>query len=71
MSPRSVQHKGTLRDFQQLCLDQGLELEWPAMVPEMGCAAFDKRVVGALPKGAIPRRKWTDRFILSADSRVL
>jgi hypothetical protein len=55
--PRAVREKeGLLREFQTLCLAQGMELEWPDLGPEDGWAAFDKRVLGLQPKGAIPRR---------------
>ena len=44
-----------LREFQNLCIDQGMELEWPDLGPESGWAAFDKRVLGQMPPGALPR----------------
>jgi hypothetical protein len=55
--PQAVGKEETLlREFQDLCLAQGMELEWPKLGPEDGWAAFDKRVLGLQPKGAIPRK---------------
>ncbi len=54
--PRAVRsNQALLREFQNLCIDQGMELEWPSLEPESGWAAFDKRVLGQLPQGALPR----------------
>lgn len=50
-----LEDKRLLQDFQTLCLAQGFELEWPKMIAESGWAAFDKRSLGYLPSGAIPR----------------
>ena len=59
--PKAVREdEDLLREFQYLCLDQGMELDWPKLVPESGWAAFDKRVLGFLPKGALPRKEWPD-----------
>ena len=53
--PRAVREKeGLLAEFQSLCLSQGIELEWPRLRPEDGWAAFDRRVLGQLPRGAKP-----------------
>ena len=59
--PKAVrENEELLREFQNLCLDQDMELDWPKLVPESGWAAFDKRVLGFLPKGALPRKEWPD-----------
>lgn len=56
LPPKALLEEETLlQDFQALCLAQGFELEWPDMVAESGWAAFDKRALGYLPPGAIPR----------------
>ncbi|MDP6402778.1 MAG: FAD-dependent oxidoreductase [SAR202 cluster bacterium] len=53
--PRAVREKEELlAEFQNLCLAQGIELEWPKLGPEDRWAAFDKRVLGVLPLGAVP-----------------
>lgn len=57
--PRGVrENRKTLREFQELCLGQGFELEWPRLVSETAMDAFDKRVLGYLPMGALPRKEW-------------
>jgi len=57
--PQGVREdRRVLREFQDLCLAQGFELEWPQPVAESGWAAFDKRVLGYLPSGALPRTEW-------------
>ena len=53
--PQAVREtQALLQDFQDLCVAQGIELEWPAVGPEDRFAAFDKRVLGLLPSGAMP-----------------
>ena len=53
--PQAVREsEALLREFQDLCVAQGIELEWPAVGPEDRFAAFDKRVLGLLPSGAMP-----------------
>ena len=55
LPPRAVRDDETLlSEFQSLCIAQGIELEWPAAAPENRFAAFDKRVLGLLPPGAMP-----------------
>ena len=57
--PRGVrENRKTLREFQELCLGQGFELEWPRLVSETAMDAFDERVLGYLPVGVLPRKKW-------------
>jgi hypothetical protein len=54
-TPRQVRHNPEmLREFQDLCTAQGIELEWPQVGPENRNASFDKRVLGTLPRGATP-----------------
>ena len=53
--PRAVhESEALLREFQDLCVAQGIELEWPPVGPEDRFAAFDKRVLGLLPRTAMP-----------------
>ena len=55
LPPRAVRDdEALLSEFQSLCIAQGIELEWPASAPENRFAAFDKRVLGLLPPGAMP-----------------
>ena len=59
ITPKGVHgDRRVLREFQDLCLAQGFELEWPKLAAECGWAAFDKRVIGYLPAGALPRAEW-------------
>jgi hypothetical protein len=53
--PRAVREdEALLLEFQSLCLSQGIELQWPKLRAEDGWAAFDRRVLGQLPRGAQP-----------------
>jgi hypothetical protein len=54
-TPREVRHNpNLLSEFQDLCIAQGIELEWPKVTPENRNAAFDQRILGTLPRGATP-----------------
>ena len=54
-TPRQVRHKpDLLLEFQDLCIAQGIELEWPKVTSENRNAAFDQRILGTLPRGATP-----------------
>jgi hypothetical protein len=54
-TPRQVRHKPyLLREFQDICIAQGIELEWPKVTSENRNAAFDQRILGTLPRGATP-----------------
>ena len=53
--PRAVRsNQLLLREFQDLCRSQRVELEWPKLGPEDRPAAFDQRVLGKLPAGSKP-----------------
>ena len=55
VTPRAVRSKQPLlREFQDLCRAQRIELEWPTLGPEDRPAAFDQRVLGNLPAGSKP-----------------
>jgi hypothetical protein len=56
LTPKAIrENSNLLQDFQTLCLDQGFELDWPEIGAESGWAAFDKRTLGYMPEGSIPR----------------